>query len=163
MRIDDGILDQVNEKTKPIERTEDGTPTKEAFELLMEASEEEVGPWYAVHHGFEVQICDIGGEFSRTGSIYSLAKAAPVPDGKPNEWRTMVITLKGELVSVEVDGKQISTFDSTSDDTPTQRQWHEPKREPRRPVAGYIGLQNHDPGDVVYFKEVSVRSLSDEQ
>ena len=28
-----------------------------------------------------------------------------------------------------------------------------------RPVAGYLGLQNHDPGDVVWFKEVSVRSL----
>jgi hypothetical protein len=31
------------------------------------------------------------------------------------------------------------------------------------PVSGtaYIGLQNHDPGDVVYFKEVSVRPLDD--
>ena len=39
------------------------------------------------------------------------------------------------------------------------KEWFEPKREPKRPVAGYIGLQNHDPGDVVWFKEVSVRPL----
>ena len=31
--------------------------------------------------------------------------------------------------------------------------------EAKRPLAGYIGLQNHDPGDVVFFKEVSVRPL----
>jgi len=36
---------------------------------------------------------------------------------------------------------------------------NEPKREPKRPEAGYIGLQNHDPGDIVWFKEVSVRPL----
>jgi len=29
------------------------------------------------------------------------------------------------------------------------------KREPKRPTKGYLGFQNHDPGDVVYFKEVS--------
>jgi hypothetical protein len=28
-----------------------------------------------------------------------------------------------------------------------------------RAEAGYIGLQNHDPGDIVWFKEVSVRKL----
>jgi hypothetical protein len=24
---------------------------------------------------------------------------------------------------------------------------------------GYIGLQNHDPGDIVWFREISVRPL----
>src|SRR4051812_29696489 len=31
-------------------------------------------PWYAVHHGFEVQICDVQDDFHGTGSIYSLSK-----------------------------------------------------------------------------------------
>ena len=43
------------------------------------------------------------------------------------------------------------------------RRWHFrqgiPIREIKRPTHGYIGLQNHDPGDIVWFKEVSVRSL----
>ncbi len=35
----------------------------------------------------------------------------------------------------------------------------EGKREPKRPETGWLGLQNHDPGDVVWFREVSVRPL----
>ena len=71
----------------------------------------------------------------------------------------MIITLAGERVLVDVDGQRVTTFDAGSADLPPRKQWHEPKREWKRPPAGYIGLQNHDPGDVVWFKEVSVRSL----
>jgi hypothetical protein len=71
----------------------------------------------------------------------------------------MVITLKGNLVFVDVDGKRITTFDSEDKDPRAQRVWYEPKYEPKRPASGYIGLQTHDPADVVYFQEVSVRPL----
>jgi hypothetical protein len=73
----------------------------------------------------------------------------------------MVITLKDNLVLVDIDGKRITSFDPDSDDVPKDRQWFEPKREPNRPKTGFIGLQNHDPGDIVYFREVSVRALDD--
>ena len=33
------------------------------------------------------------------------------------------------------------------------------EREPQRPETDYLGLQNHDPGDVVWFREISVRPL----
>jgi hypothetical protein len=72
----------------------------------------------------------------------------------------MIITLKGNLVLVDVDGKRVTRFDPEGKDVPATREWYEPKREPKRPLAGYIGLQNHDPGDVVYFKEVGVRPLA---
>ena len=114
-----------------------------------------------MHHGYEVQICDDSDEFHRTGAIYSLSKAALLPKKGATEWRTMVITLKGTLVLVDIDEKRITTFDSDSKDVPRDRKWFEPKREPKRPKTGYLGLQNHDPGDIVYFKEVSVRALSD--
>jgi hypothetical protein len=71
----------------------------------------------------------------------------------------MIITLDGNRVLVDIDGKRVTTFDPAGKDVPAARQWFEPKREPRRPTKGYLGLQNHDPGDVVYFKEVSVRPL----
>ena len=71
----------------------------------------------------------------------------------------MIITLDGEVVIVELDGKQISRFDAAAQDLPARKIWHEPKREHRRPTAGYIGLQIHDPGDTVDFREVSVRPL----
>ena len=71
----------------------------------------------------------------------------------------MLITLQGNLVLVDIDGKRVTRFDPQGKDVPADREWYEPKREPKRPTKGHIGLQNHDPGDVVAFKEVSVRPL----
>ena len=71
----------------------------------------------------------------------------------------MIITLDGERITVEVDGKRLTSFDATSTDNPPRKNWTEPIRELKRPTRGYIGLQNHDPGDVVWFKEVSVQPL----
>jgi hypothetical protein len=113
-----------------------------------------------VHHGYEVQIMDTENEYHRTGAIYSLSKAAPVPPKAQNEWRRMIITLDGEHITVEVDGRKLSSFDATTAaaDLPERKKWAEPMREIKRPTHGYIGLQNHDPGDVVWFKEVSVQA-----
>ena len=61
---------------------------------------------------------------------------------------------------MELDGKKVSSLDTASKDLPERKQWHEPKREPKRPEVGYIGLQTHDPGDVVWFREVSVKPLA---
>jgi hypothetical protein len=112
-----------------------------------------------VHHGFEVQILDGGDSWHRTGAIYSLAEAAPVPEKPAAEWRTMIITLEGERVTVEVDGKRVSSFDAVAENLPARKNWTEPIREVKRPTHGYFGLQNHDPGDVVWFKEVAVRGI----
>jgi hypothetical protein len=71
----------------------------------------------------------------------------------------MIITLEGDRIFVDLAGQRITTFDPASPNVPPRKQWHEPKREANRPQAGYIGLQNHDPGDVVWFKELSVRPL----
>jgi hypothetical protein len=54
----------------------------------------------------------------------------------------------------------VSRFDSNSKNIAPAKKWSEPKREYVRPEVGYIGLQNHDPGDVVYFKEICVHPLN---
>jgi len=159
IRIDEGILARLNEKQSAAQRNEKGELTPESFKAMQAASEDLIGPWYAVHRGFEVQICDETDEYHRTGAIYSLAKAAAVPNPQATDWKIMVITLKGNLVLVEVDGKRLTTFDSAGKDTRAKKEWYEPKYEFKRPKSGYIGLQTHDVGDVVYFKEVSVRPL----
>lgn len=159
VRIDDGILKQIEDKGPAVQRTKDGKLTPESLKEMEAASEKERGPWYAVHHGYEVQICDEADTFHRTGAIYSLAKADAAPAASRSAWRTMIITLDGNRIKVELDGKQVSSFDSEARDIPERKQWHEPRREPKRPMVGYFGLQTHDPGDVVYFKEVSVRPL----
>jgi hypothetical protein len=165
VRLDEGVLDWVGKDSPAVERDKDGKLSAEMIARMEAASEKEQGAWYAVHHGYEVQICDTGDALHRTGAIYSLApaaeasKLAAADSGKP-AWRTMIITLDGNLVRVEVDGKLLTQFDPASKDNPPRKIWHEPKREPHRPEAGYIGLQTHDPGDVVWFKEVSVRPLA---
>ncbi len=159
VRLDDGILKRIGEKSPPVKREPNGKLSKDMLKKLMEASEKELGAWYPVHHGYEVQICDAGDAWHRTGALYSLAKAAALPPAPPDGWRTMVITLNDKLVHVDVDGKRVAEFDPDGADVPAAKNWTEPRREPKRPKAGYIGLQNHDPGDVVWFREVSVRPL----
>src|SRR3954468_3170344 len=39
--------------------------------------------WFAVHHGYEVQICDSQDEYHRTGAVYSLAKTTSLASKPP--------------------------------------------------------------------------------
>ncbi len=116
-------------------------------------------PWYAVHHGFEVQIADGGRPDRGTGSIYTFAKANAQP-GKPLDWNTLEITLKGNRVSTSINGVPVADFDAGGLKPLAKEVTGEgdPARGPR-PEAGYIGLQNHDKDSTVFFKEVSVRPL----
>ena len=158
VRLADGILDRVQKPGPAFERDAAGKVSPASMEKVKAAAENDAGAWYAVHHGYEVQIADAGDSMHRTGSIYSLAPSEAAPKSKDG-WNTMIISLAGKRITVELNGARVASFDEASPDLPARKQWHEPKREPKRPEAGYLGLQNHDPGDVVWFKEVSVRSL----
>jgi hypothetical protein len=159
VRIADGILDQAGKPGAAFDRDPAGEISAESMQRMKDSAEREEGPWFAVHRGYEVQIAGGGDPLHGTGSIYSLAPATAASQKAPDEWKTMVITLAGNKVFVDLDGQRITNFDPASPNLPARKQWHEPKREPKRPEAGYLGLQNHDPGDVVWFKEVSVRPL----
>jgi hypothetical protein len=127
--------------------------------LYVRIADRPKDPWYAVHHGFEVQIADQGPEGRSTGSVYTFSKAAARPT-KPGEWNTLEVTLKGNRIITTINGVAVSEFDSSElkPDSPEKTGEGNPARGPR-PESGYIGLQNHDENSVVYFKEVSVRSL----
>ncbi len=115
--------------------------------------------WYAVHHGFEVQILDQGAEGRSTGSIYTFSKAAAKPS-KAGEWTTMEITLQGKRIVTKINSVLVTDFDSSDlkPDSPDKTGEGSPARGPR-PESGYIGLQNHDENSTVFFKDVSVRPL----
>jgi hypothetical protein len=102
---------------------------------------------------------DAADPLHRTGAIYSLAASSAISAKRPDEWKTMVITLDGPWIFVDLDGQRVTSFDTGSPDVAPAKQWYEPKREVKRPKIGYLGLQNHDPGDVVWFKEIAVRLL----
>jgi hypothetical protein len=122
-------------------------------------------PWYAVHHGYEIQISDADDPYHGTGAVYSLSRATARPARPAGEWNTMDIALKGQEIIVSLNGAEVNHFNpEDKSQIPERTKDYEPERGPR-PTSGYIGLQNH--GDVtnnayVVFKEVSVRALTRE-
>lgn len=114
------------------------------------------GPWMPVYQGYEAQIDDHEDLYHYTGTLYSLTKAR-AKASKPGEWNTMEITLDGPRTLVKVNGVLVTDY-TEGEPVPPKKQWYEPDRG-QRPIAGYIGLQNHGPDDIVYFKEVSVKPL----
>lgn len=159
VRIADGILEQVNQPGAAFDRGANGKISSASAKRMMESAERQEGPWFAVHRGYEVQIKDADDRFHRTGAIYSLAASSAISPKRPDEWKTMIITLSGQRIFVDLEGRRVTSFDPESPEVPRERKWFEPKREPQRPEVGYLGLQNHDPGDIVWFREISVRPL----
>lgn len=125
--------------------------------VFIRIPEKPKDPFFAVHHGYEVQINDSADEFHRTGAIYSLSPAEEFPPSRSG-WNTMDIILDGQLTVVKVNGKEVNRYDGTQEPPPREH-WYEPRRGPR-PDSGYIGLQNHDEESVVWFKRIAVRPLA---
>jgi len=118
--------------------------------------------WMPVHYGYECQIDnrpDLSGEDDAhyTGTLYSMNHPLAKPAKPGPEWNTTEITLDGLRTIVYVNGVKVTDF-KEGDPVPERKFDFEPFRGPR-PETGYIGLQNHGPKDVVFFKEVAVKPL----
>jgi hypothetical protein len=118
--------------------------------------------WMPVFYGYEVQIdnhpeTSNEDEYHITGTLYSLTKPLAKPGRPGPQWNTMEITLDGSHTMVSVNDIKVTDY-TEGGPTPPRKFDFEPYRG-LRPNEGYIGLQNHSDGDVVYFKEVSVRPL----
>ena len=119
-------------------------------------------PWMPVNKGYEVQIDNHPergneDEYHVTGTLYSLTKPLSKP-GKPGpEWNTMVITLDGPHTIIEVNGQKVTDY-TEGQPVPPKKLSFEPERG-RRPDRGYFGLQNHSDNDIVFFKEVAIKSI----
>ncbi len=100
-------------------------------------------PWYAVSHGYEIQIddCDKQGLKYQTGSVYSFAPASRVSSKPAGEWNLYEISVIGQHYIVELNGEKVTEF------------------EGKRGEEGYIGLQNHDITSRVYFRQVRIKRL----
>jgi len=125
--------------------------------IFIRIPEPPADPWVAVHGGYEVQIDDLTEmEYESTGALYSLTRPMARPS-RPGEWNTIEIILDGDLTVVTVNGVLVTYYREGDWVPPRQEDW-QPVRGPR-PTEGFVGLQNHGPEDVVYFREVSFRPL----
>jgi hypothetical protein len=125
--------------------------------VFIRIAEPPPDPWFAVHHGYEVQILATGGEYHKSGCIYSLSRGLADAQLGPGEWNQLLIAMRGQLVEVTLNSVLVTTFDPAGP-LPERQFPYEPERGPR-PESGYIGLQNHDDASRVAFREVSVEPL----
>jgi hypothetical protein len=96
--------------------------------------------------GYEIQVNNSHTDWRRTGSVYGIqdVKEAPAKDDK---WFTQHIIVKGNQITVKVDGKTINEYTVPADGGKLS--------------SGTFALQGHDPNSKVLYKEIMVKPLPD--
>jgi hypothetical protein len=75
---------------------------------------------------------------------------APAED---NEWFVMEIIVKDDNVVVKVNGKTVKDFTEDKESEAYK------SNENRRLSSGTIAIQAHDPGSVIYYKDIKIKQL----
>jgi hypothetical protein len=100
--------------------------------------------------GHEIQVNQTHGDWRKTGSVYSFkdVRETFVEDG---EWYTEHIIVKGDQITVKVNGKVINEYDESKDRTGDLGT--------KKLSSGTIALQAHDPESVIYYRSVKIKLL----
>jgi hypothetical protein len=101
--------------------------------------------------GFECQVNVSHTDWKKTGSLYDVVNVADSP-ARDNQWWTQHITVKGNKVTVRINGKVVLEYTEP------------PGAQPGKPFTrkldeGTFALQAHDPKSVVRFKNIRVKRL----
>ena len=103
-------------------------------------------------HGYEVQVNNSQGDWKRTGSLYNIVdiKENYAVD---NEWYTEYVKVQGKRIIVKIN--DIVVVDYTEPEKP----FREGDGIYRVLGTGTFALQGHDPGSIVFYKDIMVRPL----
>ena len=101
--------------------------------------------------GFECQVNNTQGDWKKTGSLYDVA-CTGLTAAQDNKWWTQEIIVKGNTVTVLVDGKKVLEYVEPPGATAG-------KDFERKLSEGTFALQAHDPGSVVRYKNIRVKRL----
>ena len=103
--------------------------------------------------GFEVQVNNTYVKDPRkTASLYQV-KDNGNEVAKDNQWFTEHIIVKGDTITINVDGKMVTQWTQPSD-------WKGTREFPERRInPGTIALQGHDAGSTVYYKNIRIKPL----
>lgn len=118
-----------------------------------------------VHTGIEVQVYDSVGAATPgrhdCGALYDMVAPTKNVERPVGEWNRMVITCKGPVITVELNGEKICEMNqdqyATAGLNPdgTKNKYKLPwKTTPR---VGHIGFQDH--GHRVWFRDIKIRTL----
>jgi len=111
-------------------------------------------PWIGVNQGYEIQIDDTGGfpdapDSSKTGSIYTFQAPTSFPT-VPGEWNTMEIEVEDPMVRVWINDVLVNEYENPADSG-------------RDLSSGFVGIQNNRVSDNVFFRDIWVKELGDDQ
>lgn len=103
--------------------------------------------------GFEVQVNNTyARDPIKSGSLYQVVNVTD-PPAKDDEWFTEHIIVKGDTITVSVNGRQLVEWTQPAD-------WQGVRGTPGRRLApGTIALQAHDPGSTVHYKNIRIKPL----
>ncbi len=105
--------------------------------------------------GYEVQVNNSHSDDVRTGSLYDIVdvKEVYVHD---YQWFTEYIKVQGKRVIVKINNTIVVDY------TEPEHPLRDTASHPFRLIShGTFALQGHDPGSIVYFKNIMVRPLPD--
>lgn len=102
--------------------------------------------------GYEVQVNQTHGDWRKSGSLYSFndVKETYVKDG---EWYTTHIIVKGDHVTVKLNGQTVMEYIESEDKNRPENAGE------KRIDRGTFALQAHDPESVIYYRSVKVKVL----
>ena len=101
-----------------------------------------------IYHSFEIQIDQVSEGINSMGGVYDAEAPSKVAARAPGEWNQYRITFQGNRITVVLNGEKVVDWEA----------------EPRGKIRdfaprGYIGLQNHDDGSIVQFRNIFVKAL----
>jgi Domain of Unknown Function (DUF1080) len=100
--------------------------------------------------GYEVQVNNSHTDPKRTGGLYAIQDVLE-PPAKDNEWFTEHIVVRGNRVTVSVNGKQLVDY------TQPENVQRPPDMKERVLSSGTFALQGHDPKSKVLFRNIVVK------
>ena len=101
--------------------------------------------------GFECQVNVTQGDPIKTGSLYGLKNLNETP-ARDKKWWTQEIIVEGSKVTVMIDGKTVLEY--------AEPEGTEPGKPFTRKLAeGTFGLQAHDPGSIVRYRNIRVKRM----
>ena len=125
-----------------------------------------------IPHSVEIQIADdYSAEWSKAppswqcGAIFGHQPATIHNVRKPGEWNHMVVSCKGAIIRIELNGKPVNTCDMraftsavNNPDGSTAPAWLSTPMA-SLPLHGHIGLQGKHAGQPIYFRRVNIKTI----
>ncbi len=104
------------------------------------------------NYGYEIQVNNSQEDWKRTGSLYNIVDVKE-NYATDNEWYTEYIKVDGDRIIVKIN--DVVTVDYTEPDNPKRGDGE----KNRILDHGTFALQGHDPGSVVYYKDIMVKPI----